>query len=143
MQLRLSSIAPITLTLALIPLLSACPVDDDGGLDEVGETDGTDETDGTGETDETDTETGEPELTAEGVCMQACALVDECGDGFPECLGACIETHEQFDGSCLTAQLTLTSCVSDLTCEQLDQYMESSPDPYPCQEEEAQTCIES
>jgi hypothetical protein len=58
MQLRLRSSFSF-LTLALIPLLSACPSsDDDGHEEEVGETVGTDETEGTTEsgTDESGTD---------------------------------------------------------------------------------------
>ncbi|MFV8756575.1 hypothetical protein ACNOYE_39020 [Nannocystaceae bacterium ST9] len=180
MQLRLRSFAPITLVLALVPVLSACPSDDDGGTEEVGETGTTDEsgseTNGTtdesggdqgssseSESDSTETgpdsadttettdssdsadsvsdtgTTGDPGLTEE-LCMQGCAVFSECVGEIPGCLEECITQHDALDGECLGFEQALTACIGGLTCEELDQFLESSPEPYPCQAEEAQVC---
>jgi len=162
MKFRTYSFASFSLlALALVPLLSACPSSEEGddevaetGTEESGsETQGTEsgsETQGSettaNETSSTDTgtdttdtgTTGDP-LTEE-LCTQACAVVIDCMGDIPNCVEECIAQHEALDAECLGFEQALTSCIAGLTCDELNQFFESSPEPYPCQAEEAQVC---
>jgi hypothetical protein len=160
------------LTLALIPWLSACPSSSDGdGEEEVGETATTDETSetaatsdesgndqgssetamdstgmetGTEDTEGTDTNTtGDPSLNEE-LCMEGCAVFAEClgGGGLPDCYDMCLEHHNSLEGACLGYEQALTACIIGLTCDELDQFIDESPEPYPCQAEQELVCPE-
>jgi hypothetical protein len=115
------------------------------GMETGTEETGTEET-GTEETgtEETDTgTTGDPSLNEE-LCMEGCAVFAEClgGGGLPGCYDSCLEHHDSLEGECLGYEQALTSCIIGLTCDELDQFLESSPEPYPCQAEEALICQE-
>jgi hypothetical protein len=126
---------------------------DSTGMEETAEDVGTEDTgtedtgtEETADTEETDTETettGDPSLN-EQLCMDACGVFEEClgGGGLPGCYDDCLEQHDALEGECLGFMQAATSCISGLTCEELDQFLEGEPEPYPCQEEEQNICDE-
>jgi hypothetical protein len=103
--------------------------------------DTTETTDDTTET--TDGTTGDPSLN-EQLCMDACGVFADClgGGGLPDCFNACLDYHDSLEGECLGFEQDLTSCIIGLSCDELDQFLENDPEPYPCQAEEALVCEE-
>lgn len=99
----------------------------------------TGETGTTGET--TGATTGDPAI--EEACAAVCEVFASCFEPFPDCVDECVAEFSQTQGECLDGQLALASCLGGLSCEEFAQYVESSPEPYPCQTEEqavAQAC---
>lgn len=93
------------------------------------------ETGTAGETTAGETETtGDPGI--EEACAAACEVFSSCFEPFPDCVDECVAEFSQTEGECLDGQLALASCIGGLSCEELGQYVESSPEPYPCQAEE-------
>jgi hypothetical protein len=93
-------------------------------------------------TEETDTgTTGDPSLN-EQLCMDGCAVFADClgGGGIPDCYDSCLEHHDSLEGECLGLEQALTACIIDLTCDELDQFIEGEPEPYPCQAESEAVC---
>ncbi|MCA9683837.1 MAG: hypothetical protein KC457_16675 [Myxococcales bacterium] len=117
----------------------------DQGTDTAGGTDTSDSTDGTDTANSTDTgdttDTGEVDPEIEALCVEACGVLDMCQQGDPECVESCVDYTSSFlgDAECLDAGKALISCVAGLDCAGLDAYMEGNS-PYPCEEEEANTC---
>ena len=160
---RLNRLSTLILAFVLIPLLSACPgneADDEVGATDESESESDSSDTGGGDssedssssdtsssdtsgsdsgTDTTDTSGGDHSLD-EAICMQTCAVFDECGAGFPSCMAECLGELEYLDGECLVAEQTLMSCLGDLSCDEFAQYQEGIPAPYPCQDEEASLC---
>lgn len=93
---------------------------------------------GESSTDETGSEstTGEPDPGIEEACTGVCEVFAACFEPIPNCVQECIAEFSQSEGECLDAQLGMASCLDGLSCEALQQYMEGSPEPYPCQAEE-------
>jgi hypothetical protein len=142
--------------------LAACPAnegDDEVGMDEsstdAGESDSstdagessTDAGESSTDASESSTDAGESSTgdasEVELACMAACEVVAACGADFPGCVPDCVMYIDQLDAECADAELALASCIAGLTCDEFEQYMESSPEPYPCQDEEAATCQEN
>jgi hypothetical protein len=105
----------------------ADPDPDDAG-------DGTDTGDGDGDGD------GEPDI--EQVCSDLCAVYDDCLGADPVCVQDCVDYLSGFaDAECLASELQLTECLTGLTCQELDAFVNQT-EPFPCQAEAAATCGE-
>jgi hypothetical protein len=110
--------------------------DGDGDRSEQGgDGDGDENGDGDGD--------GDPDPAIVEACTGACDLIDSCEGGvsIPDCVDGCVQQHIDYeDPACTAAELALTECVADLTCEQFEQLIEEAPEPFPCQTELEATC---
>jgi hypothetical protein len=70
--------------------------------------------------------TDEPPETLPGACEVLCNVLVECGQGppGPDCIEGCIGEEEP-GTECAMLLADLWLCVADLTCEQLEQFMET------------------
>lgn len=127
--------------LSLALMLAAC-----GGGDG-GDDDGSND-DSQGDTN--DTPTGGAQEIAD-VCASACAKFAECLGENPSCESDCVAGVEFIamnnpNTQCGSYELGRQNCLAGLTCEQIDQYLESPDDPMrPCKswvDDESECAIE-
>jgi hypothetical protein len=76
---------------------------------------------------------------AKEACQQACQTMVACERGDREELALCVEDcteEDELDGACDEATAELYTCLTGLSCAELEDYWEELSDPYPCQTEE-------
>ena len=110
--------------------------------DEAGDGDGDGPGDGDGDGDPTGDGDGDPEPEAVAACAAACALYEACIEPAPDCVDQCLDSYGSWDGDgeCQAAELGMVQCLASLDCDALEQYMDGSPEPYPCQADEEALC---
>jgi hypothetical protein len=122
--------------------------------DDVGDGDGDSgdgDGDGDGESGDGDGDGGSGDGDGDGdsgtgiteACTQACALVESCMPGLDACFDNCVGRYVAFadDPECAAAELAVVECVSGLTCEEFEHFLNEAPEPTPCQAERDQTCF--
>ena len=114
----------------------------DGDPTTTGDGDGDPTTPGDGDGDPTGDGDGDPEPEAVAACAAACALYEACIEPAPDCVDQCLDSYGSWDGDgeCQAAELGMVQCLASLDCDALEQYMDGSPEPYPCQADEEALC---
>lgn len=126
---------PLLLPLAL---LAACGEKE--GTTDADTNTSTDATTGPDTLTPTSEPTGGDDPSAEGVCMAACAKFSECGSDSETCESDCLAGIEFLamnnpGTDCGEIEKGRQDCLSQLTCDELDAYINNPDDPMrPCKE---------
>lgn len=77
-------------------------------------------------------DTLEEEVDAEAHCNNYCDALTECGHTFDHCMDGCLsEKRGVWTGPCKHLRADYTTCLAELSCEELAPYVNVSLDPPP------------